>query len=134
MAMPSYRVRIMGVLMYKYGIKGFLQWGFNFYNACRSVYPIDPYVTTSSDCAFPSGDPFLVYPGKDDVYPSIRNRVFYEGLQDMDICFALEEKIGKEAVVQLIDQVAGMDLRFDNYPRNSAFLLDLRQKLIEAMA
>ena len=134
MAMPSYRVRIMGVLMYKYGIKGFLQWGFNFYNACRSMYPIDPYVTTSSDCAFPSGDPFLVYPGKDDVYPSIRNRVFYEGLQDMDICFALEERIGKEAVVQLIDQVAGMDLRFDNYPRNSAFLLDLRQKLIEAMA
>lgn len=134
MAMPSYRVRVMGVLMYKYGIKGFLQWGFNFYNACRSVYPIDPYVTTSSDGAFPSGDPFLVYPGKDCVYPSIRSRVFYEAVQDMDICYALEKRIGKAAVVKLIDEAAGMELRFDSYPRNSAFLLELRQKLIKALA
>ena len=134
MAMPSYRVRVMGFLMYKYGIKGFLQWGFNFYHACRSMYPIDPFVTTSSDGAFPSGDPFIVYPGRKCVYPSIRGQVFYEGVQDMDICYALEEKIGKAAVVQLIDQAAGQPLRFDTYPKNSEFLVNLRQRLIEALA
>ena len=32
-AMPSWRNRIMGVLMYLHGIKGFLHWGFNFYNS-----------------------------------------------------------------------------------------------------
>ena len=31
-AMPSARNRIMGVLMYLYNIRGFLHWGFNFYN------------------------------------------------------------------------------------------------------
>mgnify|MGYP003310184286 CR=1 FL=1 len=121
--MPSYRVRVIGFLMYKYGIKGFLHWGLNFYNTIRSVYPIDPYLTTSSDGAFPSGDPFVVYPGKDCVYPSIRGEVMYEAVQDMDICFALEALVGKAAVVELIDRMAGKPLRFDEYPKNGEFLV-----------
>ena len=134
MAMPSYRVRVLGFMMYKYGIEGFLHWGFNFYHTIRSLYPIDPYMTTSSDGAFPSGDPFIVYPGRDCVYPSIRGEVLYEGVQDMDICYALEALIGKEAVVKIIDETAGEPLRFDTYPKNNDFLLNLRQKLIETIA
>ena len=30
-AMPSGRNRVGGFLLYKYGINGFLHWGFNFY-------------------------------------------------------------------------------------------------------
>lgn len=134
MALPSYRVRVLGFMMYKFGIEGLLHWGFNFYNAIRSVYPINPYLTTSSDGAFPSGDPFIVYPGRDTVYPSIRGEVLYEAIQDMDICYALEEKIGKEAVVQLIDEAAVTPLRFDTYPKNNKFLLNLRQKLLEKLS
>ena len=133
MAMPSYRVRAVGFMMYKYGIEGFLHWGFNFYNTIRSVYPINPYLTSSSDGAFPSGDPFIVYPGRDCVYPSIRGEVLYEAVQDMDICYALEKKIGKAAVVKIIDEMAGVPLRFDTYPKNSEFLLNLRQRLLEEM-
>lgn len=62
-AMESARNRIMGVLMYLYGIKGFLHWGYNFYNSKFSLHPVDPYRVTHADYAFPSGDPFLVYPG-----------------------------------------------------------------------
>ena len=131
MALPSYRVRVLGFMMYKYGIKGLLHWGFNFYHSIRSVYPIDPYLTTSSDGAFPSGDPFIVYPGRDTVYPSIRGEVLYEGIEDMNICYALEAKLGKDAVVKIIDEMAGEPLRFDTYPKNSEFLLNLRQKLLE---
>lgn len=131
MAMPSYRTRILGFLLYKYNIKGFLHWGLNFYNACRSVYPIDPYMTTSGDKAFPSGDSFIVYPGKDCVYPSIRGEVTYEAIQDMDICFALEKLVGREEVVKMIDEAAGCDLRFDDYPRNKEFLEKLRTRMID---
>lgn len=131
MAMPSYRTRILGFLLYKYNIKGFLHWGFNFYNAERSIYPINPYLTTSSDKAFPSGDPFIVYPGKDCVYGSIRGEIMYEAIQDMNICFALEEAIGRDAVVKMIDAAAGFDLRFDDYPRNKEFIENLRAKMIE---
>lgn len=134
MALPSYRVRILGFLMYRYQIKGFLQWGFNFYHSIRSLYPINPYLTTSSDGAFPSGDPLLVYPGKNGAYPSIRAEVTYEAVQDMDICYALEEKIGRKAVEELIDQAAGGILRFDHYPKSSQFILNLRQQLIAELA
>ena len=116
--------------MYKYNIKGFLHWGLNFYNAEHSLYPIDPYMTTSSDQAFPSGDPFILYPAKNDVYGSIRGEITYEAIQDMNICFALEEKIGREATVKMIDDAAGFSLRFDNYPKGKDYLEKLRRKMI----
>ena len=130
LAMPSYRVRVLGFLMYKYNIKGFLQWGFNFYNSSVSRYPIQPYLTTSGDKSYPSGDPFIVYPGRDTVYGSIRGQVTYEAVQDMDICFALEERIGREAVVAMIDEAAGGELRFDQYPRCREYLENLRARMI----
>lgn len=132
-AMPSYRTRILGFLLYKYNIKGFLHWGFNFYNSRISCYPINPYMTTSGDGAFPSGDPFIVYPGKGSVYPSIRGEITYQALQDMDICFLLEKYIGREAVVAMIDRAAGRALRFDDYPMGNAFLENLRAEMIETI-
>lgn len=130
MAMPSCRVRILGFLLYKYNIKGFLHWGFNFYNTELSHFPINPYLTTSGDKAHPSGDSFIVYPGKGCAYPSIRGEVTYEAIFDMDICFALEEWIGRKAVVEMIDRAAGRELTFDNYPKNKDFLEKLRSDMI----
>ena len=131
MAMPSYRTRIIGFQMYRYDIKGFLHWGLNFYNSSRSTYHINPYVTTSSDGAFPSGDPFILYPGQDSVFGCIRGEVFYEALQDMRICQALEQLIGREAVVQMIDDAAGYTLRFDRYPKGNQYTENLRTAMIE---
>jgi hypothetical protein len=132
-AMPSARTRILGFLVYKYDIKGFLHWGFNFYNAVKSAYHINPYLTTSADGRFASGDPFIVYPGNDTAYPSIRGEVTYEAVQDIDVCVALEKKIGREAVVELIDKAAGRDLRFDDYPCDIDFLEGLRAQMIDML-
>ncbi len=133
LAMPSYRIRILGFLLYRYDIKGFLHWGFNFYHACRSLYPIDPYLTTSGDHAYPSGDPFIVYPADRGVYHSLRGQITYDAIQDMDLCFALEEKIGRAAVVSMIDQTAGKPLRFDDYPKSNAFIESLRAAMLKAL-
>ncbi len=129
-AMPSCRTQILGYQMYKYGIKGFLHWGLNFYNSSLSLYKINPYVTTSSDYNFASGDAFIVYPGDETAYPSIRGEITFEAMQDIRICQALEALIGHEAVVAMIDETAGRDLRFDDYPCGNNFLEDLRAKLI----
>lgn len=131
LAMPSYRIRVLGFLLYKYNIKGFLHWGLNFYNCCVSKYPVNPYVTTSGDKAFPSGDPFILYPGRDSVYGSIRGQVTYEAVQDMDICYALEQYAGREAVTAMIDRAAGYEIRFDHYPKNKEFLENLRAEMVE---
>ena len=131
MAMPLYRIRVIGFLMYKYNIKGFLHWGFNYYNSWLSMYPINPYVTTSADGCFPSGDGAIVYPGKNTVYSTIRGEAMFEAIQDMDICFALEEKIGRNAVIKMIDDAAGMDVHFNRYPKGGAFLENLREEMIK---
>lgn len=95
-----------------------------------SLYPIDPYLTTSGDLAYPSGDPYILYPAKDGVYGSIRGEITYEAIQDMNVCFALEELIGRDAVVKMIDDAAGFELRFDNYPRCKEYLENLRHNMI----
>ena len=133
-AMPSPRTQILGYQMYKYDIKGFLHWGFNFYNSCVSRYKTNPYMTTSCDRHYASGDPFIVYPGKDTAYPSIRAEITFEAMQDIRICQALEALIGREAVVAMIDEAAGMDLRFDQYPCSAEFLEGLRAKMLAAIA
>ena len=133
MAMPSSRTRVLGFLLYKYDIKGFLHWGFNFYNSAISYHPVNPYLTTSGDGAYPSGDPFIVYPAKDGVYHSIRGQVMHEAIQDLGVCIALEERIGRKAVISMIDRAAGMDLKFDSYPKGKDFLEGLRREMTEAI-
>ena len=115
--------------MYKYNVKGFLHWGYNYYNSQFSLKKINPYVTTSADKAFPSGDPFSVYPTIDGVTPSLRGFVFKEALSDIEVCHKLEEYIGREKVIELIDTAAGMNLTFSNYPRNTTFILDLIEQM-----
>lgn len=129
LAMPSYRNRILGLQLYKYGVVGFLQWGYNFYFSHRSVYPINPYMISSGDKSFPSGDAFSVYPTQTGVTPSLRAVIFKEALQDIELCRMLEEKIGKDAVVELIEKEAGMEITFSQYPRNNEFIPDLMNKI-----
>ena len=134
MAMPLYRIRVIGYLMYKFNIKGFLHWGFNYYNSMHSLYTINPYLTSSADGCFPSGDGAIVYPGKNTVYSSVRAEAMFAAVQDMDICFALEAKIGREAVIKMIDDAAEMDITFDNYPKGGAFLENLRESMIKIIS
>lgn len=134
LSMPSRRIRILGVLLYKFQIKGFLHWGFNFYYAQLSRYPVNPYLTTSADHAFPSGDGFTVYPGKDAVYPSIRGEMMYEAIQDLRICETAEQKLGRDRVIAMIDKKAGYDITFEEYPKTDAFLEELREELLSGIS
>ena len=122
LAMPSSRTRIVGLQMYKYGISGFLHWGYNFYYSQFSRSLINPYATTSAGGAFPSGDSFSVYPGADGPVPSIRGFVFRSALQDIEICRLLESFIGHDEVVKIIDDIAGMNVTFDEYPTDSGYI------------
>jgi len=133
-ALPSPRTRALGYQLYKYNIKGFLHWGFNFYNAEISQYKINPYVTTSADGAFASGDGFIVYPARNGAYPSIRGEVIYQAVQDVTVCQALENVIGREQVIKMIDDAAGGELTLEKYPQNAAFYENLRTEMVKAIA
>ena len=61
--MPSSRNRAIGHQLFSSGVDGFLHWGFNFWYSWHSIRRVDPFTDTSAGGAFPSGDPFAVYPG-----------------------------------------------------------------------
>ncbi len=130
-ALPSYRNRVMGVLLYVYQIEGFLQWGFNFYHSQLSKEPINPFQVTDAKLAFPSGDPFLVYPGeKGQVLSSLRNEVQMLGLTDLALLQQAEKIVGRDKVVALIEKAAGEKLSFKNYPQNGEWFNQLHEELL----
>lgn len=129
-AMPSARNRIMGVLMYLYRTQGFLQWGYNFYNTALSREHLDPYFDTHGGYAFPSGDTFLVYPGPGgETFSSIRGQVQLEGAADLSALCLLEEKIGRERVLELIYEGWEGEMTFRRYPADPSYLPLLRQRM-----
>ena len=130
--LPGCRTRILGVQLYKYRLDGFLHWGYNFYiNSEHSLYPIDPYRCTDAGGAFPSGDPFLVYPGKDGrPEGSVRQMLMDEAMSDYCAFLALEKLAGREKVLELIDEET---VTFDEYPQDEDYLLGLRKKVNQAI-
>jgi len=135
LAMPGQRTRIIGTQMYKYNIAGFLHWGFNYWNSRRSYYPIDPYLDTCGDYSYPAGDAFSVYPGADGKARFSLHAVhFYEALQDMRAMKLLEGKIGKDAVVKLMEADCGEPITFRCYPKDAGFLLRLRERVNAALS
>ena len=130
LSMPSARNRIIGLQMFRYDIKGFLHWGYNFYNNQYSVAPIDPYRTTDGEFFAPSGDTFSVYPAPDGTaYETIHLAVFTQALRDMRALEELSRKIGREDVYKMIDSKAGFLITFSEYPKNDEFILELREQV-----
>jgi len=133
MAMPSYRNRIIGVQMYKCSIVGFLHWGYNFYNLQYSKGKINPYEVTDAGGGFPSGDSFSVYPYENEAIPSLRLKVFKNALEDIQLLTLLEQKIGKKAVIELIDRIAGMKVTFKAYPKTEDFFEKLHEEIFKIL-
>ena len=130
MSMPSARNRIMGVLLYYFDIKGFLHWGYNFYNSQYSIEHINPYAVTDAGGAFQAGDAFLVYPGVDGKpEDSLRMMALNEGFQDYRALVKYEEKVGREEVISLIERLFGGKLSMENYPASYKYIEDLRKTI-----
>lgn len=128
--MPLSATRILGTQLYIHEIKGFLQWGFNFYNSAKSLRHISPYEVTDADCAFPSGDSFLVYPYDNGAIMSVRGEVIFESLQDMRAMQLLESLVGREKILKKLDKKFG-DIKFRFYPRGTEATLAIRETINE---
>ncbi len=124
-AMPSARNRIIGIQLYKYAIKGFLHWGYNFYYSQFSHHLINPYITNDADGGFPAGDTFGVYPARDGAIPSLRIKVFKSALQDLMAFKLLESYIGKDAVMEILEREGEFD--FNSYPEDSDYIIKTRE-------
>ncbi len=129
-SMPLARTRIYGALVYKFGIEGILHWGFNFYNNQFSKKAVNPYEVTDCEGSFPSGDAFLVYPGEDGIpEESIRLMTMNEALQDYRALKLLETEVGREAVIELLEEGLAEPMTFSEYPKSQEYLITLRRKI-----
>lgn len=127
-AMPGHRTRILGAQMFKAGVTGFLQWGYNFYYTQFSRAQIDPFLITDGNYFAPAGDTFSVYPGKDGTpLHSVREAHFYMGLCDMRAMELAAERVGRERVIAEIDRLGKVD--FMHYPTDPAFPDALRERI-----
>ena len=97
----SIRNRIIFWLCWSLGLKGFLHWGYNSWQAWQGV-PVDidisPWTDASAGsiyCAdrnpLPAGDPHIVYPGKEDFCSSVRWEVVRKGCEDFEYLHLLEQ-------------------------------------------
>ncbi|MBR5246664.1 MAG: DUF4091 domain-containing protein [Clostridia bacterium] len=126
----SIRTRIIGYQMYKFDIKGFLHWGYNFYYTQLSKSLVDPFVVSDAGGKFPSGDSYVVYPSKEGTpYHSIRLKVFYDALQDMAALNTLEKLTDKETCLSIIEQKGKKSLTFSEYPHSNEWMLSTREKI-----
>lgn len=127
--MPSFRNRVLGIQFYKFNIAGFLHWGYNFWYAQFSIKPIDPFKNTDANYGFPSGDAFLVYPGEDGPVESIRLEVLYDALQDLRALQLLESLVGREQVLELLEEGLDGEITFDHYPKDQEWYLLKREQI-----
>lgn len=133
-SMPSARNRIMGVQMYKYGIAGFLQWGFNFYYNRFSDSLINPYQDSCGEYFVPAGDAFSVYPASNGTaYDTIHFLVFKHALEDMRAFKLCEKLYGRDFVMDLIEGELDEKITFKSYPKDGNYILNLRQKVNDAI-
>jgi hypothetical protein len=131
--MPLSRVRVLGIIAYVYNLEGFLHWGYNFWNSDFSRFPINPFVTTDADHAFPSGDAFLVYPGADGPLDSIRHEALADGMQDYQLLQLAEEVCGREELLRLLHKGLDYRITIKNYPLKPEWFRDLHLRIFNVL-
>jgi hypothetical protein len=127
LAMPSARNRILGWQLHKFQVAGFLHWGYNFWYSQNSRQKLDPWRVTDALGAFPGGDAFSVYPGKDGPIQSLRMKVFHHGLQDLRALELAQSLLGEDPGALTLPGYG--EMTFSRYPQEGKTLLTAREHL-----
>jgi len=93
---PLIESRILHWLNYRYGLKGYLHWGFN-------AWTDDPFEAPGEH----RGDGWHVYPKKDGLINSLRWEQMRNGIQDYEYLWMLEDKI-ENVKDKLSERLSGM--------------------------
>ena len=127
LAMPSWRTRSIGMQMYKYNIKGFLHWGYNFYYNRASGDQINPFIDLGGEDWVPAGDTFIVYPDADGTpLESIRIMTMEEAVQDIRAMHLAESYYSHEEVVGEMERALGDEITFERCARSADEMLRVR--------
>lgn len=124
------RNRMLGIHLYMHEIEGFLHWGYNFYYDVLSQGVSNPTTDVSCYLGSSQGSSFLVYPTLNGCSASMRQKVFYEGINDMRALQLLESYIGKAATKAFVEEYFGK-VTFFTHPGTAENLFTFRKLLNE---
>jgi hypothetical protein len=122
--------RVIGLHMYKYNALGFLQWAYNYYYDQLSNGFDTPSKNVNAYKLLP-GITHLCYPinekSNKTVYPSIREKLMCEAMDDFRALKLLENKIGREKTLELCENAIGTINTYNVPLRQSLF--ELRKQI-----
>lgn len=113
----------------RYGITGFLHWGFN-----QFPVQMDPFTGTSCynptgiGTNFPCGDAFIVYPGENEPWLSMRLEAQRQGAEDVMLLQMLQKKDERKAE-KLIQKIFTSNTEYNEDPGN--FESVMKELLVE---
>ncbi len=130
-SLPTPRTRSLGMQMYKYGIKGFLHWGFNYYNNQISYDNVNPFLNPCGGYFGDEigGDCHEVYPAQDGTaIESLRLMAARLAFDDIRLFKLCESFYGKERVVSEIEKIIG-NLNFENCVNDVETMQKIRDRI-----
>jgi hypothetical protein len=127
---PLLKVRLLHWLNFRYGMAGYLHWGWNYWTP-EPVNDTQPVIDANTEL-LPAGDAFIVYPDRErkSVFSSIRLETMRDGIEDYELLQALSEKDPAAAQRLVQDAVAS----FTDYVREPAAFRRIQRRLLEALS
>jgi len=127
---PLLKVRLLHWFNFRYGLAGYLHWGWNYWTPepMKATQPIINANTT----LLPAGDAFIVYPDpvRKSVFSSIRQEAMLEGIEDYELLRLLKQKDPAEAERLAKAAVGG----FTDYVRDHGAFRALQRQSLEALS
>ena len=125
---PLIKTRLLHWINYRYGITGYLHWGYNHWTADS------PFTHTTRPHGgppyLPAGDAWIVYPGKDGPLDSIRHEAMRDGITDHELLSTLAERDPAAAKRLATKHI----LAFDKYNTSVEAFRATRRKLLERLS
>lgn len=127
--LPLLKTRLLHWINYRYGITGYLHWGYNWWSSETSPFTHTtlPWV---SPPYLPAGDPWIVYPDADGPLDSIRYEAMRDGIADDALLHALGQH-DAPAAAQLAAQLV---LDFNRYNTDVAQFRAVRHELLQRLS
>lgn len=133
---PLIKTRLLHWVNFKYGIPGYLHWGFNHWSSGSGISITgDPYddasgLILSSGNVLPGGDSWISYPAKGEIYPSIRLESMRDGIVDYELLKIYAQKHPKK----INDLVGTSVYNFEHYDTDIASFRKKRREILVALS
>lgn len=133
---PLIKTRLLHWVNYKYGIPGYLHWGFNHWSSGSGISITgDPYddasgLILSSGNVLPGGDSWIAYPAEGEIYPSIRLESMRDGIVDYELL-----KMYAEEHPEKINDIVGTSVyNFEHYDTDVVYFRKKRREILVALS